>query len=91
MSKHSVLARIALVVVLAGAGAAAQAQGLARTLARLGIGEVYSSPYRRAIDTVAPFAGAAGLDVRLAPACARYAQKLLSVSRTKRRVVHEAE
>ncbi len=46
---------------------AGQARELARPLVRLGIGEVHSSPYRRAVDTVAPFAAAAGLDVRLAP------------------------
>ena len=46
---------------------AGQARDLARLLGRLGIGEVYSSPYRRAVDTVAPFAAAAGLDVRLMP------------------------
>jgi 2,3-bisphosphoglycerate-dependent phosphoglycerate mutase len=40
-----------------------QAQGIAASLGRLGIQRVYSSPYRRALDTVRPFAERAGLQV----------------------------
>jgi 2,3-bisphosphoglycerate-dependent phosphoglycerate mutase len=46
---------------------AADARALVPALLGLGIQAVWSSPYRRAVDTVSPFARAAGLDVRLAP------------------------
>ena len=41
-----------------------QAHALAQPLATQGIEVLYSSPYRRAIDTVNPFAVAAGLQIR---------------------------
>ena len=40
-----------------------QAQLLAGTLARLGAGPLFTSPMRRARDTIAPFAEASGLEV----------------------------
>jgi 2,3-bisphosphoglycerate-dependent phosphoglycerate mutase len=42
-----------------------QAQGLAGELAKLGVDELYASPYRRAVDTVTPFALAAGLRINI--------------------------
>ena len=44
---------------------AAQATGLAPILGALGIRRLYSSPYRRCRDTLAPFAAQAGLEVAL--------------------------
>ncbi len=41
----------------------AQARGLAAVLAPLGIQRLYCSPYRRCLDTLAPFAEAAGLEL----------------------------
>ena len=40
-----------------------QARGLGAVLRPLGIQRLYSSPYRRSRDTLAPFAAAAGLEV----------------------------
>lgn len=45
----------------------AQAEGLAPVLATLGVTHLYSSPYRRCRDTLAPFARLAGLEVRPHP------------------------
>jgi 2,3-bisphosphoglycerate-dependent phosphoglycerate mutase len=45
---------------------AADARALVPVLLGLGIEAVWSSPYKRAIDTVVPFAHASGLDVRVA-------------------------
>jgi 2,3-bisphosphoglycerate-dependent phosphoglycerate mutase len=42
----------------------AQAQALIPRLAALGVREIFSSPYRRAIATVAPFADQAGLTIQ---------------------------
>jgi 2,3-bisphosphoglycerate-dependent phosphoglycerate mutase len=42
-----------------------QARGLVAALQSLGIRRLYSSPYRRCRDTLAPFAGAAGLTVTI--------------------------
>lgn len=44
-----------------------QALSLVDLLRSLAIEHVYSSPYRRALDTVQPFAARAGLDVRIHP------------------------
>ena len=44
-----------------------QAQALAESLATLGVDVIYSSPYRRAIKTVEPFARRLRLPVRLDP------------------------
>ncbi|MHA3915405.1 histidine phosphatase family protein [Halovulum sp. GXIMD14793] len=41
----------------------AQAQALAPRLVELGVDAIYSSPYRRAIQTAEPFAAQAGLDL----------------------------
>ena len=43
----------------------AQARGLVPVLTALGLQRLYSSPYRRCRDTLAPFAAAAGLEVTL--------------------------
>jgi 2,3-bisphosphoglycerate-dependent phosphoglycerate mutase len=43
------------------AGGEAQARGLVPVLQRLGIGRLYTSPYRRCRDTLAPFAAASGI------------------------------
>jgi 2,3-bisphosphoglycerate-dependent phosphoglycerate mutase len=45
----------------------AQAQHLAGWLADLGVDHVVSSPYRRAVDSIAPFAAASGLPLNLDP------------------------
>ncbi|MGH6958734.1 MAG: histidine phosphatase family protein, partial [Caulobacteraceae bacterium] len=47
---------------LSGAGAA-QARALAPVLAELGVEALVSSPYRRAVATLQPFADAAGLPI----------------------------
>jgi 2,3-bisphosphoglycerate-dependent phosphoglycerate mutase len=49
---------------LSGEGEA-QAEMLTSVLTKLGVGQIFSSPYRRAFDTIAPFARSAGKDVIL--------------------------
>ncbi|MSU51147.1 MAG: histidine phosphatase family protein [Opitutus sp.] len=44
---------------------AAQAHGLVPVLRSLGVERIYSSPYRRCRDTLAPFAAAHGIEVAL--------------------------
>lgn len=44
-----------------------QAEALVKPLSELGIDQVFSSPYRRALETVAPFARAVGLEVTAVP------------------------